>query len=522
MVFLCRNIPALFFLFGLLIFILKGMKGEQFHPLDERLTLFGSATKLECAIGETNSEFTITWISNGVAILLHSSKQWHIQTERNYKSVITNDKSIAFLYISNVTFKDAGIYNCSVNFYSAGRTRRSSWIVNVQGQPQINITPLLFEKQPSMVECCVEVAFVLVMSEMEIIWRMGGEILHSRIFPIKNGTSVGMETVCSNVTLNLNRQHHDDQLQCFAKNGLNASAHVNLNVSYLANVDVIVGTFYNPSNKVDVGKGEYINITCVSHGFPSSNISLQRRTKENNWIHTPMKAYAVKQNMTMTSQTFLYNSTNENSGTFRCTANNDDLTEQSKEFQIRVHADERLGSATSQDPISLLENPGGPDGSSGPNNTQTLLIVCVGMVIVITLIVTNRSKESININPCRLKLSYLRRRGRDDSIYTDMSQGVPDVCRDPSGATQTANSVFYYVLEKDDYETVEQNNDRPVRERSENTTTVAGNAIAFYAKVNKMKIEKDANAKEMKEQQHVMDTDDETSFSNYAYVQKLK
>ncbi|KAJ8027779.1 hypothetical protein HOLleu_29830 [Holothuria leucospilota] len=521
MVFLCRNFPALLCLFGLLIFISKGMKGEQFHSLDVRLVLFGSTTKLECVIGETNSEFTITWISNDDAFLSHSSKQLTVQKERKYESVLTNDTSVAVLYISHVTLKDAGIYKCSVSFHSAGKSRRSSWIVNVQGQPIINISPLLDEKEPSMVECCVEFAFVLVMREVEITWRMDGEILHSQIIPRENGTtSASVETVCSRTTLYLNRLHHRKKLQCFVGDEFSASAHVNVNVSYLTNVDVIVGTVYNPSNKVDVEKDENINITCVSHGYPSSNISLQRPTKENDWVNTPMEAYAVKQNMTMTSQTFLYNSTKENSGTFRCTANNDDLTEQSKEFQIRVHG-ERLPSTTSQDPKSSSDNPRGPDGSSGPNNNQTLLIVCVGMAIVITLIVTNRSKESIKINPCRLKLSNLRRRGRDDSIYTDMSQGVPDVCRDPSGATQTANSVFYYVLEKDDYETVEHN-DLPVRERSENTTAVAGNAIAFYAKVNKTKIEKDANAKEMKEQQHVMDTDDETSFSNYAYVQKLK
>lgn len=100
------------------------------------------------------------------------------------------------------------------------------------GQPIINISHLLVVEEPSMVGCCVEFAFVLVMREIEIIWRMDGKILHSQKFPRENGTTAAsVETLCSRTTLYLNRQHHRKKLQCFVGDELNASAHVNVNVS---------------------------------------------------------------------------------------------------------------------------------------------------------------------------------------------------------------------------------------------------------------------------------------------------
>ncbi|KAJ8027785.1 Synaptogenesis protein syg-2 [Holothuria leucospilota] len=291
-----------------------------------------------CIIGETNSEFTITWMSHGNNIMHHSTSKELLKIQGRFKSVIKNNKSNASLHISNIIFEDAGEYDCSVTFHRKGPSQSMSWILIVQGRPKINISSLIIENKPTAAECCIKVAFAMNRSDMEIIWRIGREILHSEILPGEHRTtSVTTETVCSNAKLILTQLHHGRMLQCFVRNELHVSGRVRLNVTYLTNADVIVGSSYNPSDAVKVRKDEIVNITCIFQGNPSPNISLQRRNMENDWINTSMQTYPVKQTITMTSQTFLYESAQEKSVRFKCTAYNGiGSATQSKEFQIEV------------------------------------------------------------------------------------------------------------------------------------------------------------------------------------------
>ncbi|KAJ8027783.1 Cell adhesion molecule 2 [Holothuria leucospilota] len=322
----------------LLILFSIDAKGDHHHHSEEILALVGRTAILNYTIGDTNSEFTITWILNDGRKMQHNPNRNFEKKEGKFKSVITNDKSVAELHIANVDFADAGKYDCSVVFYSAGRSLIYSWMLNAQGPPRIQMSPFLVENEPASSECCVQFAFAMEMSGIDIAWKMNIETLQTQtLVPGEEEISpVTMETLCSNITLNLHRQHHGHMLQCIILNSLNASAYVTLNVTNLEHVDVIVGSLYNPSDVVTVGKNENINITCLCHGYKIPKILLQRRNMGDIWINTTMKAYPVKQNITMTSQTFVYNSTDY--GIFRCKAyNNIGLSAESKEFQIKEH-----------------------------------------------------------------------------------------------------------------------------------------------------------------------------------------
>lgn len=124
-----------------------------------------------------------------------------------------------------------------------------------------------------------------------------------------------------------------------------------------------------------------------------------------------MKTYPVRQNITTTSQTFLYKSTEEESVRFRCTAYNSiGFTTQSKEFQIELLA----------------------DGDTAGLNVTPVVVVCLGLIICTSLMLTKLTRGNMS--------SFCPVRGGDNSVYTDMSPGASDIYCKRIHVTNTANN----------------------------------------------------------------------------------
>ncbi|KAJ8027787.1 Fibroblast growth factor receptor 2 [Holothuria leucospilota] len=301
--------------------------GEQSQTSKVLTLKLGNTTTLECMIGETESEFTILWKSDEKVLFQLISNKLLVNREGKFNSVIKEDKSVSLLHITNITFEDAGKYDCVVGFHSAGKSRHYSWILVVHGPPRINSSPASGE--PIAVECCVEVAFAIKRSDMGIVWRIDTEIIHYETFPGELGTtSVTIDTLCSNISVNYNDFHHVQQPQCLVQNP--------------SRNDVI-----DPSRN---------DVRVVP---------------------------------------YYYNTTHELKG------------------RLAAWSVSPISSSTQVSPTSTSES-----------NFHSTAILCVGLAIILTLIITRIRKKHILC--CHHRQQNFSVRDDDNAIYTDMSQGVPE------------------------------------------------------------------------------------------------
>ncbi|XP_071842292.1 uncharacterized protein [Apostichopus japonicus] len=276
----------------------------------------GGCAKLSCANNFTGEDVTSWWYFENETLLeplvSHLNKSYN--KDGRYTSKRSDDGRSASLWISNISFSDAGMYSC-VMYTGSPKMRRENILLNVYGQTELRANKSIIVNETITAVCCVDVTPISTI--VEFSWILDNITFSPATYDTHTNISYHMSRVCSFAFFRPVRKQHNKELFCVANDDWKGISKQMLNIWFPATVQMVTSSIINVANDADI-----LLVICMVEGNPTPDVFLQKLDDMFEWKIIDLKPLN-KSNLTTQLWEFqLPSKDNHVNGMYRCTANN--------------------------------------------------------------------------------------------------------------------------------------------------------------------------------------------------------
>ncbi|XP_071842288.1 uncharacterized protein [Apostichopus japonicus] len=276
----------------------------------------GGCAKLSCTNNLTGEDVTSWWYFENQTLLdplvSHLNKSYN--QDSRFTSKRSDDGRSASLWISNISFSDAGRYSC-VMYTGSLKMWKENILLNVYGQTELRANKSIIVNETLTAVCCVDVT--PISTSVEFSWILDNITFSPVTYYTQTNISYHLSHLCSFAFFRPVRTQHNKELFCVANDDWKGISKQMLNIWYPPTVQMVSSSTINVANDADI-----LLVICMVEGNPTPDVFLQKLDDMFEWQTIDLKPLN-KSNLTTQLWEFqLPSKDNYVNGMYRCTTSN--------------------------------------------------------------------------------------------------------------------------------------------------------------------------------------------------------